>query len=77
MVLNFGKKGFWGVYERRGDFFWSGKGGGDFFKVLYFLTAKINNNISSIYYWQGIFGYAKNVGIFLGRQILKLEYFGV
>ena len=63
-VWNFGQKGFFWVYmnERHGEFFW----------VLYFSSAQINNNTSTIYCWCGIFlGNAKKsrhfLGIFLGR----------
>ena len=51
----------------------------DFFWVLQFSSAQINNNIIAIYcklVWD-FFGYAKNVGIFLGIQILKLGFFWV
>ena len=38
-------------------------------------TAQMNNNISAIYSWCGIF--LGMLGIFLGRQILKLGFFWV
>ena len=42
------------------------------------ILAQINNNISAIYCWCGIFqGMLKKVGFFLGRQILKLGFFWV
>ena len=62
------------------------------FWVLYLSSAEINNNTSATYCLCGLFvikfaqpdtkslrdflGYAKKVGIFLGRQILKLGFFG-
>ena len=70
-VWNFGQKGFFWVYERRGDFLGgSRKKHRGFFWVLYFSSAQINNNnISAIYCWCAgtIFGYANyDVGIFWG-----------
>ena len=74
-----GLRDFW-VYERCGDFFGLHKKHlWDFFGYCFFLSAQINYKISAIYCWCGSFldDYAKNVGIFLGRQIVKLGYFWV
>ena len=58
--------------------FWVMKKVQGFFWVLYFSSAHINNKISTIYCWCGIFfGYAKKVGIFWGRHFkffLGLKY---
>ena len=64
------------VYKKRCDFLGSLKKQG-FFGVLYLSPAQINNNIIAIYclVWDSG-GYAKNVAIFLGRQILKLRFLG-
>ena len=48
------------------------------FWVIYFLIVQINNNISAICSWCGIFlGMLKIEGFFLDRQILKLRFFWV
>ena len=45
------------------------------FLGVYFSSAQINNKISTIYCWCGIFlEMLKKVGIFLVRQILKLGF---
>ena len=48
----------------------------ELFFGIYFSSAQINNDIIAIYFWCGIFFFwcAKNVGIFLGGQILKLGF---
>ena len=38
------------------NFFFGRRGGGGFFWVLYFTSALINNNISAVYCWCGIWG---------------------
>ena len=72
------KKDFLGLWKTQGFFLVAKKTQG-FFWLLYFSSAQINNNVSTIYCWCGIFFryQAKNVGSFWGRQILKLEFFGV
>ena len=46
--------------------------------IVSFISSKINDNISAIYSaCVGFLGYAKKVGIFLGRQILKLGFLWV
>ena len=76
--LKFWPKGiFLGVYGEHGDFFGLRKKP-EIFWVLHFSSAQIKNNIYAIYCWCGIsLGMLKKVGIFLGRQILKLGFFGV
>ena len=46
----------------------------DIFLVFSFSSAQINN-ISAIYCWCGISGYAKNVGIFLGQTNSEVGIF--
>ena len=55
--------------------FWITKKSQGYFWVMYFLSAQINNN-EILLVWDFL-GYAKNVGNFLGRQILKLGFFWV
>ena len=55
------------------DFFGSMKDAG-IFLILYFSSAQINNNVSTIYSWHGIFWvcYIKNVSLtifFIGYKI--------
>ena len=77
-VWHFGWKGFFWVYERCNDFFGLQKNNRDFFLSIVFSSPQINNNINTSYCWCGIFwGMLKKVGIFWGRQILKLEFFWV
>ena len=58
---------FWVVKKQQG-FFW----------VLYSSSAQVNNNISPIYCWCGIFwGILKNVGILLAKQFLILVFLGI
>ena len=72
--MKFWPKGIFWVYERRRDFFGSRKKHRDFLG-LYFSSAQINN-CNFLLVWD-FFGYAKKVGAFLGRQILKLGLFWV
>ena len=68
---NYGQKGVWRIYERSKEFFgvvgkhkiWGG---------CIFHQAKMNNNMNSNYLGF-TFGMLKNVGMFLVRQILKLD----
>ena len=61
------KRDFFGL-RKKPEIFW----------VLHFSSAQIKNNIYAIYCWCGIsLSMLKKVGIFLGRQILKLGFFGV
>ena len=72
-----GPKDFFGsvILGKRDRIFLGHKKNQGFLWVLHFSSAQINNKISAIYSLCGIFGCAKNVGIFLSRQILKLELF--
>ena len=72
------KRDFLGSRKDAGIFLGSQKKPWGLFAVLYFSSAQINNNVKAIYMsmWD-FFGYAKNIVIFLIRQILKLGFFGV
>ena len=63
-VWHFGEKGFFWVYERRRNFFWIAKKTQGFFWLLYFSSAQINNNISTIYCLCGITGYFWDCNLF-------------
>ena len=70
---------WWSMNWKTPGFFGSPKKHRDFFVYCFFSSTQINNNINAIYCWCGIFfvDMLGKVGIFWGRQILKLGFFWV
>ena len=77
--LKFWPKGFFGVYEKRRDF-WGRekKNTGIFLGFVFFISSNQQSQKRNLLMVWEFFGYAKiSIGIFLGTQILKLGCFWV